>query len=219
MEGDRIVIEPHHERAAQQIDSYLVEHDLPGQRRFAITVAGESGSGKSETAAALAKALSARGIDSVIFQQDDYFVHPPKSNDRVRRENIEWVGSGEVRLKLLDEHLDAFHRGENAVSKPLVRYAEDRIDEEILDLEGFGVAIAEGTYTTLLNSADLHVFIDRTWEQTRAHREKRSRDAAELDPFIDRVLKIEHEIISKNKQRADLIVDPDYRVYAAGDSK
>ena len=98
---------------------------------------------------------------------------------------------------------------------PTVR---DRIDEEILDLEGFAVAIAEGTYTTLLASADLHVFIDRTWEQTRAHREKRSRDAAELDPFIDRVLQIEHEIISRNKQRADLIIDPDYRVHVAGES-
>ena len=219
MEGDRIVIEPHHQRAAQQIDAHLAAHDLPGEERFVITVAGESGSGKSETAAALAEALAARGIDSVIFQQDDYFVYPPKSNDRARREDIGWVGPGEVRLELLDGHLEAFRRGENAVSKPLVRYAEDRIDEEILDLEGFAVAIAEGTYTTLLEAADLHVFIDRTWEQTRAHREKRSRDAAELDPFIDRVLEIEHEIISRNKQRADLIVDHDYRVHAAGDSK
>jgi uridine kinase len=219
MEGDRIVIEPHHQRAARQIDAYLAEHSLPGEKRFVITVAGESGSGKSETAAALAEALAGRGIDSVIFQQDDYFVHPPKSNDRVRRDDIDWVGPGEVRLKLLDEHLDAFRRGENAVTKPLVRYAEDRVDEEILDLEGFSVAIAEGTYTTLLDSADLHLFIDRTWEQTRAHREKRSRDAAELDPFIDRVLKIEHEIISKNKRRADLIIEPDYRVHVAGEPK
>lgn len=217
MQGDRIVIEPHHERAARGIDEWLAGQSLPGKDPYVITVAGESGSGKSETASALAEQLAARGVDSVIFQQDDYFVYPPKSNDRARRKDIEWVGPGEVRLDLLDEHLRAFKRGESGVQKPLVRYEEDRIDEETLDVEGFAVAIAEGTYTTLLPSADLRVFIDRTWEQTRAHREKRSRHASELDPFIDRVLKIEHEIISEHKSRADLVVDAEYRVHPAGD--
>lgn len=218
MHGDRIVIEPHHRRAARGIDEWLGEQGLPGERGYVITVAGESGSGKSETASALAETLAARGIDSVIFQQDDYFVHPPKSNDRARRDDIDWVGPGEVRLDLLDEHLRAFKRGDASVRKPLVRYEEDRIDSEALDLEGFAVAIAEGTYTTLLEAADLRVFIDRTWEQTRAHREKRSRHASELDPFIDRVLKIEHEIISAHKARADLVVDSEYRVEPAGGS-
>jgi uridine kinase len=218
MEGDRLVIEPHHEKAAQGIDAWLESGGMPDDQRIVITVAGESGSGKSETAAALAAALGQRGVDSVIFQQDDYFVHPPKSNDRVRRDDIDWVGPGEVRLELLDEHLRAFRSGSTRLKKPLVRYAEDRIDEETIDLHGFRVAIAEGTYTTLLQSADVHVFIDRTWEQTRAHREKRSRDAAELDPFIDRVLALEHDIISGHRDRADLIVDADYTVRPARES-
>lgn len=215
MEGDRIVIEPHHEKAARAVDDWLEARDMPNDERIVITVAGESGSGKSETAAALAEALGQRGVDSVIFQQDDYFVYPPKSNDRARRDDIDWVGPGEVRLDLLDEHLQRFRDGATRLHKPLVRYADDRIDEETIDLHGFRVAIAEGTYTTLLASADVHVFIDRTWEQTRAHREKRSRDAAELDPFIDRVLAIEHDIISGHRDRADLIVDADYAVRPA----
>jgi len=219
MHGDRIVIEPHHERAARAIDGWLEAHCLPNHQRLVITVAGESGSGKSETAAALAEALGRRGVDSVVFQQDDYFVYPPKSNDRARRDDIDWVGPGEVRLDLLDEHLQAFRDGATRLTKPLVRYAEDRIDSETIDLHGFEVAIAEGTYTTLLSAADVHVFIDRTWEQTRAHREKRSRDAAELDPFIDRVLAIEHEIISAHKAQADLVVDPDYEVQPAEKSR
>lgn len=216
MHGDRIVIEPHHERAARGIDNWLERNQLPGRRRLVITVAGESGSGKSETAAALAHALKKREIGSVIFQQDDYFIYPPKSNDRTRRDDIDWVGPGEVRLDLLDGHLEAFRDGAERLTKPLVRYAEDRIDSETVDLQGSQVAIAEGTYTTLLESADVHVFIDRDWRATRAHREKRSRDAAELDPFIDTVLEIEHEIISAHKGRADLIVGTDYSVHPAG---
>ena len=215
MEGDSVVIEDHHRMAARAIDRWLEGQGLPGDERLVITVAGESGSGKSETAAALAQALGRRGTASVIFQQDDYFVHPPKSNDRVRREDIDWVGSGEVRLALLDEHLRAFQDGAKRLKKPLVRYAEDRIDEETMDLQGFKVAIAEGTYTTLLDSAQVHVFIDKSWEQTRAHREKRSRHASELDPFIDRVLTIEHQIISAHRERADLIIDSEYAVHTS----
>ena len=213
MHGDRIVIEAHHERAAAAIDRWLRRHGKPDAGRLVVTVAGESGSGKSETAAALAAVLAERGVDSAVFQQDDYFVYPPKSNDRQRRADIDWVGPGEVRLALLDEHLRAFRDGAESLEKPLVVYADDRIDSELISLSGCRVAIAEGTYTTLLESADVRVFIDRDWQATRAHREKRSRDAAELDAFIDRVLAIEHDIISAHKARADLVVADDFSVH------
>ncbi|NKI36546.1 hypothetical protein HFP89_15350 [Wenzhouxiangella sp. XN79A] len=215
MQGDRIVIETHHRSAAEAIDRWLVDRGWPGTRRPVITVAGESGSGKSETAAALAACLEARGHRPFVFQQDDYFRLPPKSNDRRRREGIDWVGPGEVRLDRLDADLDAFRAGVVDRPKPLVRYAEDRVDEERVDLSGYDVAIAEGTYTSLLN-ADVRVFIDRDWQQTRAHREKRRRDASELDPFIDRVLEIEHTIIASHRSRADLVIDSEYNVHPAG---
>lgn len=214
MHGDRIVIETHHRTAAEAIDRWLSEQGLPGSKRLVVTVAGESGSGKSETAAALAERLVARGYQPYVFQQDDYFRLPPKSNDGRRREGIDWVGPGEVRIDRLDADLDAFRAGVADHVKPLVRYAEDRIDDERVDLSVHDVAIAEGTYTSLLD-ADVRVFIDRDWQQTRAHREKRLRDVSELDPFIDRVLEIEHEIIAAHKTRADLVIDTEYAVHPA----
>jgi uridine kinase len=177
-------------------------------------VAGESGSGKSETATAIADALAAKGIDSVIFQQDDYFVHPPKSNDRARRDDITWVGPQEVRLDLLDEHLNAFRDGAASIDKPLVVYENDSITAEDMPTADARVAIAEGTYTSLLENVDSRVFIARDYEETRAHREKRKRAAAELDPFIDEVLKIEHAIISEHRARADIVISADYSVTA-----
>lgn len=216
MHGDRIVIEAHHRSAAEAVDRWLAESGVLDAGRPVITVAGESGSGKSETAAALAECLERRGRRAFVFQQDDYFELPPKSNDRARRKDIDWVGPGEVRIDRLNGDLDAFRQRNAALEKPLVRYAEDRIDAETVDLSGYDVAIAEGTYTSLLD-ADVRVFIDRDWQQTRAHREKRKRDVSELDPFIDRVLEIEHEIISGHKARADLIIDPDFNVRAAGE--
>jgi len=215
MRGDAIVVEPHHEKAARGICEILLPRLADDAQRFVLTVAGESGSGKSEVAAAVSDMLAERGIGAFVFQQDDYFVHPPKSNDRARRADIDWVGPGEVRLDLLDRHLAAFRDGATTLQKPLVLYAEDRVTEETVEFGDARVAIAEGTYTTLLEHADARVFINRDYRQTRAHREKRRRDASELDPFIDRVLAIEHGIISAQRSRADIIVQPDYLVSAA----
>ena len=215
MQGDSIVVEEHHKKAASGVAEILMQQIDLFDSRTTISIAGESGSGKSETAQALADELEKNGFSCYIFQQDDYFIHPPKTNDKTRRENIDWVGSGEVRLDLLDQHLEQFLSGENTLKKPLVFYEEDRVDEEEIDLSSVNVVIAEGTYTTLLDQARNHVFIDRSYLETRAHREKRKRDESELDDFIENVLSIEHEIISSHKKRASIIIDADYNASAS----
>jgi uridine kinase len=208
--GDSIVIEAQHRRAAQGIAPVVRRALDDNHGRIGISIAGESGSGKSETAAALAEILAEHGVDSVILQQDDYFVYPPKSNDRARRDDITWVGPQEVKLDLMDEHVRAFLDGAKSIEKPLVIYEDDTVTMEIVEIGKARVVIAEGTYTTLLDSVTHRAFIDRDYTQTRKHREKRNRDASELDAFIDRVLEIEHGIISSHKARADIIIDADY---------
>jgi uridine kinase len=210
MKGDIIIVEPHHHRVAEQIAQRLVDAIRSHGARYTITVAGESGSGKSETAQAIADALETHGFRNAILQQDDYFVHPPRTNDRTRRANICWVGPTEVRLDLLDEHLAAAVAGAPSITKPLVIYDEDRVVEEELDLDGIDVVIAEGTYTTLLDTVDTRVFIARNRLETMEHRMKRGRE--DFDPFIERVLEIEHEIISQHRTRADVIITRDYDV-------
>ena len=76
------------------------------------------------------------------------------------------------------------------------------------------MAIAEGTYTTLLENVNTRVFIARNYLDTRAHREKRQRHSSELDEFTARVLRIEHEIISSHRRRADIVITRDYDVEA-----
>ena len=212
MKGDSIVVEVHHTRAAEGIVGLLLPEMQATAGRYVLTVAGESGSGKSETATAIVRTLEQSGIGSVILQQDDYFIYPPKTNDRKRREDLGWVGPGEVQLDKLDDNLRKLRGGSAGISKPLVIYAEDRITEETLDAGDAQVVITDGTYTTLLENVDRHVFIDRSWIETRSHREKRSRDQAELDEFINSVLAIEHDIISANKEKADIIITAGYDV-------
>lgn len=219
MRGDTIIVEPHHRAAAEAIVPMVLDAIEASGGKYTITVAGESGSGKSETATAIAEALAQKNIASVIFQQDDYFVYPPKSNDKARRDDITWVGPQEVRLDLLDTHMQSFLNGAESIEKPLVIYEDDAVTSEDMALTRAAVAIAEGTYTTLLDNADTRVFIDRSYEDTRAHREKRKRHESELDPFIDDVLKIEHDIISAHKARADIVIGKEYSVSRAEKSE
>jgi len=206
MKGDRLLIGPEHtaraEELCDQIGADLAE-------RAVITVAGESGAGKSELGQEVARLLTERGIPTGIIQQDDYFVFPPRTNHEMRRRNLEQVGLFEVKLGLLDSNLRSYKRGESPIYKPVVDYDQDRIGWAEVDYSDFRAVVVEGTYTTTLSFADHRIFIDRNYQQTRAHREARGRDA--LEPFIDAVLAREHELISAHRALADYVVDADLK--------
>lgn len=169
MQGDTIVIEEHHRQAATSIVNKILPIIERSDSRYTISVAGESGSGKSETATAISEELEKSHVHSIILQQDDYFVYPPRSNDKQRRKDIGWVGTQEVKLDLMDENLKSFLGGEQKIEKPLVIYKDDKIVDETLATDNAKVAIAEGTYTSLLNNITTRIFIDRNYLDTRAY--------------------------------------------------
>jgi uridine kinase len=180
--------------------------------KYAIAVAGESGSGKSTITQALAHGFEKLGISCIVLQQDDYYVYPPKTNDRVRRNDRTWNGVREVHIDLLDQHINDFLNGTPELQKPLIIYDNDCIDTEILPIKDVNVMIVEGGYVTILHNVNTRLFIERTYLDTRTDRERRARYAAELDDFTENILKIEHDIISKHKARADILITKDYKV-------
>ena len=211
MQGDRLIIESHHlvaaERIAAMISARAAAHSTP----YAISIAGESGSGKSEMAQALADELTRQRLKSIVLQQDDYFVYPPSTNDSRRREDIRRVGPQEVQLDWMDRNIKAIVDGTDSIEKPLVFYEDNRVEVEEVDVRGNRVVIAEGTYTSLLKNSYFRIFIDRNYIQTLETRRKRGREAP--DPFIERVLELEHEIIKKHKTGADVVISADYCVH------
>ncbi len=212
MRGDKILVQDKHRRAATEIVRILLPSIMANNGRYAISVGGESGSGKSELAVATAEILEKHRIGALILQQDDYFVYPPRTNDARRREDISNVGPAEVRLDLLDDHAKAIIHGAKTIEKPLVVYQDNRVMNETLPLDGVDVVIIEGTYTTLLENVHSRVFIDQTYEQTRHARLKRNREPS--DRFLERVLKIEHDIIFTHRDYADIIVTASFAVIA-----
>ena len=213
MKGDIIILEEHHKAAARKIVPEIIEKIKSKATRYTITVAGESGSGKSEMGKSIADELEKLGIKSVLIGQDDYFVLPPKSNDAKRREDPEWLGPHvEVKLDVLEQNLKDAIQEKSEFTKPLIDYNKNFIEKETINLDGIKVVIAEGTYTSLLKSVDTKVFIARNRLDTLEHRRKRNRGDEVGDPFIEQVLVTEHKIIAGHKQLADFVITKDYDV-------
>ena len=210
MRGDKLTIEEEHTKAAQRITELLLKIITKTQGKFILTIAGESGSGKSEIAAALSEVLAENGIKSIVLQQDDYFVYPPKTNAEMRRKDTRHVGVSEVHLELLDQHLGDIVQGKDEIEKPLVIFDDDLIAKETVKLQEIKLVIVEGTYTSLLRNTHKRIFIDRTYVDSKEKRKRRARE--EQDDFLEKVLEIEHGIISAHRFRADIIVTNDYEV-------
>ena len=213
MRGDKLVLLDYHRRAASEIVSRIIKGIGKKKTRYIITVAGESGSGKSEIGKALADELEKFGVKSVLLGQDDYFMLPPKSNDMKRREDPEWLGPHiEVKLDVLEHNIEDAIHGKKEMSKPLVDYDANTIEDETIELDGIKVLIVEGTYTSLLKHVDTRIFICRNWQDTLEIRQKRMRGNEVGDPFIEQVLSIEHKIIAGHKHLADILITKDYKV-------
>ena len=208
-EASRAAEAPAYDATARALLAHV--DGLPGlPARPVIGVAGESGSGKSVTALALARALAARGVAAAVLHQDDYFHRPPRANHEHRRGDLARVGPHEVNLALVQAHVAAF-RARRAVDAPLVDYPSDRFLTRRLALDAVDALVVEGTYALLLDDLDVRVFLTATHEQTRASREARARDVHE--PFVEEVLRLEHALIAPQAARADLLVDVAFRVH------
>ena len=100
MRGDVVVLEPYHREAALKIVPLIRRKIESKPGRYVITIAGESGSGKTETAQAVAEALEMVGVKGLCISQDDYFILAPRSNDARRRSDPDWLGAKSKRLTL-----------------------------------------------------------------------------------------------------------------------
>ena len=213
MRGDILIIGDHHRAAAENIINLTLDEIQSKPGKFFFTIAGESGAGKSEIAYAMDRHLEKLEIPAYIIQQDDYFKLPPKTNEKARIIDIKRVGPEEVHLELLNKNVRSLKDGRHEIKKPLVIFEEDRITEESLDLAPFKVIIIDGTYTTMLEGIDCHVFIDRDRDDTREDRQKRNRESQ--NDYLESILEIEHNIICRHKEMADIIVSKDFKASKA----
>ncbi len=213
MKGDVILLQERHKSAARAIVAGIIDQIKSKNARFIITVAGESGSGKSETALAISNELINYGIKSIVLGQDDYFYLPPKLNSAKRHEDPDWLGPHvELNLTAMEQNLIDAVDNKTAIEKPLVDYNANKIEAETIPLNDVKVVIAEGTYTSLLKHVDIKVFISRDWLKTLEDRRIRNRGNEVNDPFTEQILATEHKIIAGHKQLADFLISDEFEV-------
>lgn len=180
-----------------------------GHKRFHIGVAGESGSGKTTLAYSLIEALSeGPKLRSTILKIDDYFFLPPQSNHQQRLVDLSNVGPQEVDLARLDLNLAQSWAGVTSIFSPVKSYLTDSSEEESISLQDVDCVFVEGTYSLILQNLDYRIFIDRPFFLTFEDRLRRGRDtwALENREWNEKLLGIEHEIISKTQHSADIVI-------------
>ena len=208
--GERLVLEPRHLIFARSLADRLdAELGLARAPRPVIAVAGESGSGKSITASALAEVLRERGRRVVVLHQDDYFVRPPRANHEHRCVDLGSVGPQEVNLALLATHVADFRAGHNATG-PRVDYASDSFHTRELPFATADVLVVEGTYVLQLADTDIRIFLEATHLETAERRRLRNRDVDA--PIVDQVLAIEHALIAPQVERAQVVIDASFAI-------
>jgi uridine kinase len=180
---------------------------LLSTQRLVLAVAGESGSGKTHMAAALEFAFKQNGKNTLVLHMDDFFKLPPAQNHQKRLQNIAHVGPQEVDLARLTAVLQDFKGMAKVLQIPQVHYYEDSIEEVEVQISDIDVLIIEGTYTFELEHLDFQLFMSRTFEETRELRMTRNRGNEAADPFVEKVLAIEHLLICRKKMKANAFID------------
>lgn len=197
---------------SEQLVDHLKQRGLLKGQKIVVGVGGESGSGKSVTAKCLKIELERLGIATEIIHQDGYYKLTPKQNQAKRKEDISWVGKDELHLDQMQAHVQAFRAGEETITVPVVNYRMNSIlpvENEIADVQ---VLIVEGVYALFLDGLDHKIFMSRNYKDTLEKRKSRIRET--YDPFVEKVLAIEHELVKDHKKLADSVISKSYTLEA-----
>ena len=202
-----------HEHAASLIIPKLADKVKGKSGRYIVTLAGESGCGKTETGKALVSEFAKHDIRALVLGQDNYFNLPPQANHAQRKADHTWLGPRkEVNLNLLNQNLKDAVNGASCIDVHHIEYDTNVESTISTDLTDINVIIAEGTYTSLLKDVDTRIFIDANYNDTLKYRKLRNRGNEVNDPFVEGILETEHKIIAGHIFLADFVISKDYDV-------
>jgi uridine kinase len=209
MIGDVLLITDNHRKAAEQIVGRLerIKSD-----KVVIAIGGESGAGKSELAHEVGKGLKERGELAKILHIDNYYkVSPTERTAWRKKHGLESIGLSEINWDLLGQHVAEF-RGSKEAVLPCIDLLTDQIDKLITTFEGIRYLIVEGLYPLNID-ADLRVFIDLTYHETKGAQIVRGKEPQ--TEWRWQVLEREHVVVQFLRPLADLIVTKDFEVVEA----
>lgn len=216
MLGDVLLITDIHRRAAQSIlERALEDRALKGGDtfRYIIAISGESGAGKSELAHSIALLLKKQNIRAKVVHTDNYYKIPPPERSNFRKEHgMESVGLHEYDWNLINNTIEDYKRGREAIL-PCIDIVPGQVDKLITNFEHIEFLVVDGLYAIKIDQADLRVFIDLTYQETKISQLTRGKEV--MDEYRLQVLAREHMAVASLRPLADLIVNKNYDVVDA----
>jgi len=209
---DLITITPRHENAARMIlDRVLELRDENARNKIIITVSGEVGTGKSTVSTALGLMLKKRDIRSKIMDLDDYYKVPPLERRKWRLEKgIDSIGYDEYDWEKVERNISDFKESKVSVM-PCVDLITRYIDELTTSFKGVDILLINGLYSLKIEEADLKVFIEMTYDETRDAQKYSQKE--DFDAYRLQVLQREHEVVQSLKSNADFYIDFEQSLY------
>ena len=199
MIGDKLIFRDRHYAAADKImETIKPYHD----RRTAISIGGESGTGKSEIAFILRDRYYNQGIRVQLVSLDDYYKTSWKERRDWREKNFSLIGAGEMDWDRLHRVLDMYKTGIQVRTTRINKYTYSR-EINLWDAESVDLLIFEGLYALGLNT-DFKIHVSGSYKETKDFRTERGKEIQ--DKHRDMVLERESEAVQKLKEKADLEV-------------
>lgn len=212
MLNDLITVTPQHENAAKLILEKITDLRLGFEsEKMMITISGEVGSGKSTVSVVLARLLKKKNIRAKIIDLDDYYKIPPLERRRWRiKHGINSIGYDEYDWDKLKQNIADFYMNQTSVL-PCVDLITGYVDELKTNFSGVEMLIINGLYSLKIEQADVKVFIELTYDETRAAQQYSQKE--NLDDYRLKVLQREHEVVQSLKSHADFYIDFDQSMF------
>lgn len=211
MLGDVLLITEKHLNAAKDIVKEVLANK---KEKYIIAISGESGSGKSELAHAVAKELKTHKITAKPLHIDNYYRILPLERTQWRKDQgIEKVvGLGEYDWDTLYRNVEEFKTGSKSTG-PCVDLVTEQVDQLTTDYSEVDMLIIDGLYAVETKGIDLGVFIELTYHETKKAQMIRGKEPQ--NEYRARVLEREHQVVQSIKPKAHLLVNMEYNVVKA----
>jgi uridine kinase len=208
---DVLLITDKHHAAAAEIEKEILKRK---KDKFIVAISGESGSGKSELTHVIAKNLRKHGIFAKPVHVDNFYKVLPLERTAWRIKNgIEKVvGIEEIDWDGVKKTLDDF-RNSKENTMPCVDLVTEQVDKLTTNFNVIDMIVIDGLYAIACSEADLKVFIELTYHETKKAQSSRGKEPQ--NEYRMRVLEQEHKAVQSIKDLADIYIDKEYNVRLA----
>lgn len=203
MIGDIIIVEPIHRLKCNII--YPAVIDIYKCRKIVVTIAGISGTGKTEIATVLQNNLFYwHKLRAKIIHIDDYYRTDFHTRNDARKETG-IIGKEEINWMKLSHIISIFRSNLPKLYVRRIHKFLDSVEYVISNNRKIDVLIIEGLYANYLDDRDFSVYLEGNTKQTYEFRKRRGKENPD-DDFRKLVLKKESEDVINSRKFSDMII-------------